>query len=61
MTCGKKREERKTRKKGLDELLAPKRGISFPDLIFFGFFSKRVIYGVDLVPAIQSLKSTYSP
>jgi len=52
----KKREERKTRKKGLDELLAPKRGISFPDLIFFGFFSKRVIYRVDLVPAIQSLK-----
>ena len=56
MTCGKKREEKKTRKKGLDELLALKRGISFPDLIFFGFFSKRVIYGVDLVPAIQSLK-----
>ena len=34
----KKREERKTRKKRLDELLAPKRGISFPDLIFVGFF-----------------------
>lgn len=38
MTCGTKREERKTRKKGLDELLAPKRGISFPDLIFLWIF-----------------------
>lgn len=45
----KKGEERKRRKKGLEELLAPKRGISF----------KLMIYRVDLVPVIQSKMNAF--